>query len=61
MLRRLIAVAVASALGISFYPTDSSARRTRAAVAHGVPSWTNRKLPRRSLDCIRPNAQGKND
>ena len=37
MLRRLIiAVAVASALGISFYPTDASARRTRAA---GVPSW----------------------
>ena len=34
MLRRLIiAIAVASALGISFCPTDASARRTRAAVA----------------------------
>src|SRR4029453_3917769 len=40
MLRRLIiAIAVASALGISFYPTDASARRTRAAVADSVPSW----------------------
>ncbi|MGB9271880.1 MAG: hypothetical protein WCB74_22070 [Pseudolabrys sp.] len=40
MLRRLtIAIAVASALGISFCPTDASARRTRAAVVDGVPSW----------------------
>jgi hypothetical protein len=40
MLRRLIiAIAAASALGISFYPTDASARRTRAAVADSVPSW----------------------
>ena len=40
MLRRpIIALAVASALGISFCPTDASARRTRAAVADGVPSW----------------------
>jgi len=40
MLRRLIiAIATASALGISFYPTDASARRTRAAVADSVPSW----------------------
>jgi hypothetical protein len=38
MLRRLIiAIATASALGISFYPTDASARR--AAVADSVPSW----------------------
>jgi hypothetical protein len=40
MLRRLIiAIAAASALGISFCPTDTSARRTRAAVADAVPSW----------------------
>ena len=40
MLRRpIIALAVASALGISFCPTDASARRTRAAVADAVPSW----------------------
>jgi hypothetical protein len=40
MLRRLIiAIAVASASGIAFYPTDASARRTRAAVADSVPSW----------------------
>ena len=41
MLRRLtIAIATASALGISLYPTDASARRTRAApVADSVPSW----------------------
>ena len=40
MLRRLIiAIAATSALGISFYPTDASARRTRAAVADAVPSW----------------------
>jgi hypothetical protein len=42
MLRRLIiAIATASALGISFYSTDASARRTRAAVADSanVPSW----------------------
>ena len=40
MLRRLIiAIAAASALGISFCPTDASARRTRAAVADDVPSW----------------------
>jgi hypothetical protein len=40
MLRRLIiAIAVASALGISFCPTDALARRTRAAVADSVPSW----------------------
>jgi hypothetical protein len=41
-LRRLIrlALAAASALGISFCPTDASARRTRAApVAEGVPNW----------------------
>ena len=56
MLRRLIiAIAVASALGISFCPTDASARRTRAAARPKLGS--NRKLPRRSLDCIRPNAQ----
>jgi hypothetical protein len=36
MLRRLI---IAIALGISFCPTDASARRTRAAVADGVPDW----------------------
>jgi hypothetical protein len=40
MLRRLIiAIAAASALGISFCPTNASARRTRAAVADSVPSW----------------------
>ena len=39
MLRRLIALAAASALGISFCPADASARQTRAAVADGVPSW----------------------
>ena len=40
MLRRLIiAIATASALGISFCPTDASARRTRAAGADSVPSW----------------------
>jgi len=40
MLRRLIiAIATASVLGISFYPTDASARRTSAAVADSVPSW----------------------
>ena len=40
MLRRLIiAIAAASALGVSFCPTDASARRTRAAVADSVPSW----------------------
>jgi hypothetical protein len=40
MLRRLIiAIAVASALGISFCPTDALARRTRAAAADSVPSW----------------------
>src|SRR5262245_35150598 len=40
MLRRLIiAIAAASALGISFCPTDASAQRTRAAVADGVPNW----------------------
>ena len=39
MLRRLIIAIAASALGISFYPTDASARRTRAAVADSVPSW----------------------
>ena len=40
MLRRLIiAIAAASALGISFCPTDASARQTRAAVADGVPDW----------------------
>ena len=40
MLRRLIiALAAASALGISFCPTDASARQTRAAVTDGVPSW----------------------
>ena len=40
MLRRLIiALAAASALGISFCPADASARRTRAAVSDGVPSW----------------------
>ena len=40
MLRRLIIdIAVATALAISFCPTDASARRTRAVVAHGVPSW----------------------
>src|SRR4029453_17939878 len=40
MVRRLIiAIATASALGISFYPTDASARRTRRCVADSVPSW----------------------
>jgi hypothetical protein len=40
VLRRLIiALAAASALGVSFCPTDALARRTRAAVADGVPSW----------------------
>ena len=40
MLRRLfIAIATISALGISFCPTDASARRTRAAVTDSVPSW----------------------
>ena len=40
MLRRvIIAIAVASALGISFCPIEASARRTRAAVTDGVPSW----------------------
>jgi hypothetical protein len=40
MLRRLIiSLAAASALGISFCPTDALARRTRAAVADGVPNW----------------------
>jgi hypothetical protein len=40
MLRRLIvALAAAFALGISFCPTDALARRTRTAVADGVPSW----------------------
>jgi len=39
MLRRLIiAIAAVSVLGISFCPT-ASARRTRVAVADGVPSW----------------------
>ena len=39
MVRRLIiAIATASALGISFYPTGASARRTRAE-ADSVPSW----------------------
>ena len=28
-----------AALGISLYPTDASARRTRAAVADSLPSW----------------------
>jgi hypothetical protein len=40
MLRQLIiAIATASAFGISFCPTDASARRTRAAEADSVPSW----------------------
>src|SRR5262249_19860546 len=40
MMRRLIvALAAVSALGISFCPTEASARRTRAVVADGVPSW----------------------
>ena len=40
MLRRLtIAIAAAAALGISFCPTDALARRTRTAVADGVPNW----------------------
>src|SRR5262249_15711036 len=40
MMRRLIiALAAASALGISFCPTDASARRTRDAVADGVTNW----------------------
>ena len=39
-LRRLIiAIAASPALAISFCPTDASARRTRAALADGVPSW----------------------
>jgi hypothetical protein len=40
MLRRFtIAIAAAAALGISFCPTDALARRTRTAVADGVPNW----------------------
>jgi hypothetical protein len=40
MLRRLvIAIATVSALGISFCPTDASARKTRVAVSDSVPSW----------------------
>src|SRR5262245_45028739 len=39
LLRLIIAIAAVSALGVSFCPTDASARRTRAAVADGVPSW----------------------
>ena len=40
MLRRLIiALAAVSALGISFCPTDVSARRTRAAASDSLPSW----------------------
>jgi hypothetical protein len=40
MLRRfIVAIAVGSALGISFCPADASARRTRAAVADGVANW----------------------
>ena len=40
MLRRLTtAIAAAAALGISFCPTDALARRTRTAVADGVPNW----------------------
>ena len=40
MLRRLIiGIATVSVLGISFCPTDAWARRTRVAVADGVPSW----------------------
>ena len=35
----IIAIAATSALGVSFCPTDASARRSRAAVADGVPSW----------------------
>jgi len=39
-LRRLIvALAAASALGISFCPTDAAARQTRAAVTDGVPNY----------------------
>src|SRR5215472_13750650 len=35
----ILALAAASALGISFCPTDASARRARTTVADGVPSW----------------------
>src|SRR5262245_18645842 len=35
----VLALAAASALVVSFCPTDALARRTRAAVADGVPSW----------------------
>src|SRR5262245_27729928 len=35
----ILALGAASALGISFCPTDALARRTRPAVADGVPSW----------------------
>jgi hypothetical protein len=35
----ILALAVASTLGISFCPTDALARRTRAAGADCVPSW----------------------
>jgi hypothetical protein len=38
MLQRLI-IAAACAVGISFCPTDASARRTRAAEADSVQSW----------------------
>jgi hypothetical protein len=34
-----IGIAAASALGISFCPTDALARRTRSAVADSVPNW----------------------
>ena len=39
MRRLIIAIVAASALGIPFYLTDASARRTRAAVADDVPNW----------------------
>jgi len=47
-----------SALGISFCPTDASARSTRASVSRQrrPKLGCNRKLPRRILDCIWPNA-----
>ena len=35
----ILALAAASALGISFCPTNASARRARTTVADSVPSW----------------------
>lgn len=37
--RLIIAIAIVSALGISFCPIDASARKTSVAVGNSVPSW----------------------